>query len=769
LSAETLRELGVKPTKTPDEVIQSLPEEYFTAEFDPVVPQLEKFQDWEEDSMAENFMVAIEETDTNKDCIVSKLSVMIESNYNSLMVCMRDVHAIDLDLARTGIQVTNGRRKLKSADSLMVSGTLRITELHHLKERLLQVHAISSDMLLLKKKYDTIEKFVEDENFKLAADCCMGLLNDFQRDAYESIFCVTRLADAVQNWVPLIRHRADRALFMICGRNFNAAKYSDVIGGYLKLDLMQESMGIQLFNPSLLSGANSMGIASDSNGCIDGLAERVLRYCVSEIHHSIRNAIIEFLPVSKRANAETESVESLLKQISTESSIHAVIRLCELLCDVVHTHYLITQWHRSPFDERNNDTAYLHRCPVTDEDGDFSDDEDDGVRETLESAEERTFRSSGVGRASKSMGRLSTGGVNGPTPEDDVGDRLQLFRLAMASRNLATTRVRIWEQVELAMVTLMTCIHPSSAVAVEDFMCMAWCLRSLVRIGEEFCGAASNTILANLREKCIEYFKEIHRDTFGVFRMMVEYETWSSVPIKVNEMGGIIGIIKSNVRKRDASNTSARPKIKIPSMTRETEELRRRRTADLAAKYVDAGVSPMRAGDDGPDASMFMSFAKYGNPFRFIILDEDQPTPTSGGDEELGASPHTSSNTNAASSPHHYSSLGNEFLSVLLEEDSLIPKSRRAQERSSAVVVTQSALNGLAKFTGKYLLMMHLMSPAASEIFQGLQQLFEYYLFAVFDGFVPAEDRQTVLYPPHRTSPFSSPPIQAKDFEVMQL
>ena len=41
-----------------------------------------------------------------------------------------------------------------------------------------------------------------------------------------------------------------------------------------------------------------------------------------------------------------------------------VVRSCELLADAIHTHYLITQWHSTPFDERNGDVLFLHRCPV---------------------------------------------------------------------------------------------------------------------------------------------------------------------------------------------------------------------------------------------------------------------------------------------------------------------------------------------------------------------------------------------------------------------
>ena len=46
------------------------------------------------------FMAAIEDTDTDKDVILSKLASMIESHYNEIMECMRDmcVHLTSINL-----------------------------------------------------------------------------------------------------------------------------------------------------------------------------------------------------------------------------------------------------------------------------------------------------------------------------------------------------------------------------------------------------------------------------------------------------------------------------------------------------------------------------------------------------------------------------------------------------------------------------------------------------------------------------------------------
>ena len=763
--------------KTQEEIIASLNDGYFTPDFDPVAMHLEKVQQWAEIDMSENFMHAIEETDTNKDVVVSKLSVMIESNYNELMNCMRDVHAIDIDLARAGIQVTNGRRKLNTADRLIVSGTLKIQELHLMKQRLVEVEKISGAVLKLKKSFKEVHSLMNAGDLGKSALCAYDLLISLQDEVYEHIFSVAHLGESVQNLIPAIRFKTDHALFKNCSRNFTTEKYADIISSYLMLDVMQETMGVQVVDAST---AHSGGIFQQEKGsCTDGLAERIVRFMTVDVENCVREAIVEFLPEARRlhwgqfAGRMDESNAPLAAMIEDVTgdlyAVQSVVRTCEFLAAVIHTHYLITQWHRLPFDERSKDPAFLHRCPnelftdgLSDNEAD-SDSEDEKDRSHEEGDE-------GAGSNKKSNKKKNSrlaNFVESGIPTEDVGERLRKARLSLASQNLARSRPRIWAKVESAVVLVLNSVHPTSAVSVEDFLSMIWSLQSLMRIGQEFCGLQSNRILSTMREKCVEYFSEIHSDSYEHMRAMIENETWSSVPVRVSDMGGIIGIIKSNVRKRDTMKAAAeKSRIRLQGMIRETEELRRKKTAALAAKYASDKKTPEDGGSVAHDSeeievTQLMSFHKHGNPLHFTVYSDEEVALAS---DESGV-PSIVHASGSGSAPY-FSPIGSDFLSLLLEEDTNVPKSRRAQERSSAVVVTQSALNGLARYTGKYLLMMHLMSAASMDIFMGLKQLFEYYLCAVFNGFVPLEDRKNVLLPPARISPFAQPPMQAQDFDV---
>lgn len=67
-------------------------------------------------------MNKIEEADTDKDVIISHLTTMIESNYDELLDCMTNIQSIHVDLCKAGIQISHGRRKIRSASEILYSG-----------------------------------------------------------------------------------------------------------------------------------------------------------------------------------------------------------------------------------------------------------------------------------------------------------------------------------------------------------------------------------------------------------------------------------------------------------------------------------------------------------------------------------------------------------------------------------------------------------------------------------------------------------------------
>lgn len=807
---------GVKASKTPQEVIHNLHEGFFDPTFDPVERQLQEISDWEEEGMMDRFMATIEETDTDKDMVLSQLAEMISLNYSDLMTCMRDVHAIDLDLARTAIQLKNSRRKLESGKKLIVTGTLDITRLQTYKENLSVVHALSEKLLSVKTRFQQMLSNIQVGDVGEAAESSFQILLTLQDESY---YCMTGLEGysvTVQRMLPTLRQKTDKALLRVVSRKFAAAEYAGIMRSYLVLDHMQESMGVRIVGSATRDGDEGDEddlLIYDDDGCMEGLARRVLRYQIADVSSCMRSTVMELVYASVNAlgggvlDLTELSQDELYRRITPDIVVRCVVRACELLADVVHTNYLITQWHRTPFDERTYEMSFLHRCPIEHGEADFSDEDSDEEEETEEGTRGRG--ASAERRPSAHSKRTHEGdailesiihesditATSELSAEDIRMQRLQTARLTDAMHALAACRLILWEEVERAIVDLFHAISPSAEIALEDFSALLWALDAMVKLGREFCCSESRELQHCLAVKSVEYANSIHNSSVMQLQQMLEVEPWRSVPIRLNEVGGIIGLIKMYVLKQQGGPDNVTGRIRIRGMLAEAAAVVEKRNSQqaanrsqLAAKYtqqsspVSSSAAANTTGDGSDSAniteddldsgsSMLMEFHAKGNPLHFMTAGQTEDD----GEGQNGtvAAPQSlqrESSTGSVVSGGGGSggtevNLMMEALSKLFEDDSALPQSRRAQQQSSAMVVTQTSLNGLAKFTGRYMQMMQLMPSAAPEIFSGLCQLFDLYLCAVFVGFVSSEERQKVFTKnPHRS--VAPPPLQAKEFEV---
>jgi hypothetical protein len=258
--------------------------------------------------------------------------------------------------------------------------------------------------------------------------------------------------------------------------------------------------------------------------------------------------------------------------------------------------------------------------------------------------------------------------------------------------------------------------------------------------------------------KSQEYFQNFHCESFQTLRDMVEAESWHNFPIDLEERRGIIGIIQG-VLLRDSSRlgmiyfepSSGGSSLSSPSQ---------RMDPTLSGGGGDAAVS----------ASMLSRFATEGNPFHVAAATRDgeaqvDSSITSSSPGEGVGKGEGSIVGSAVSRPS--SSSDNCFWSLLTRDDwSSAVSKRQHQQQQASMIVTQVALNGIAKYVAKYLLLMYLLPSTAPLIFEQLTDLFNYYVCAVFNGFMPIEEKQRFLAAPTKIN--ASPPDQSKEYEVLR-
>ena len=330
---------------------------------------------------------------------------------------------------------------------------------------------------------------------------------------------------------------------------------------------------------------------------------------------------------------------------------------------------------------------------------------------------------------------------------------------------------------------------PSSA-SCEDFLNIIKTVNKMAQLGLEFCGSDSSALLSCLTERSKSYFTSMHIEAMQVLNLMVESESWEVVNINLKDVGGVLGILKKSV---------------IVSSRRKSKTAKRKNTD-----------------------SILVSFAKYGNPFtsetevekedvvksklRLEPVDEEEEEEEErggGGDGEICnglKNKNKNKNKNGNENDNTKNGDGKEgdmkldknnddneeeevedeveeeieigFGSSTTDRFNLIAFDRfmspdsnellhtpSTSTSTSTDIVTQTSLNGLARYTGRYLQLMFLLPLTAPDIFTALCSLFDYYLCAVYTGFVCVE-KQTILKRHKLSRTAASAPDKSHETEV---
>lgn len=117
--------------------------------------------------------------------------------------------------------------------------------------------------------------------------------------------------------------------------------------------------------------------------CVDEIAKSILYELFGGERSSPRK------PKIKSAVSTTRSTTSISDQM-----IESIRCAYERLTKLMHTYYLIVQWHRDPFNPSNDDLRYLHRCGIDDDDDDdLAEDDDDDVSSDVTSPRNKSLLS----------------------------------------------------------------------------------------------------------------------------------------------------------------------------------------------------------------------------------------------------------------------------------------------------------------------------------------------------------------------------------------
>eukprot|EP00731_Ephydatia_muelleri_P034617 Em0068g12a len=245
---------------------------------------------------------------------------------------------------------------------------------------------------------------------------------------------------------------------------------------------------------------------------------------------------------------------------------------------------------------------------------------------------------------------------------------------------------RVWSDVQQKIRPCLLGVE-ISRFKYDDFIRILAIVRRIIAIGLEFCGEGSEPLQDCMRQQSLQYFKTYHRGRLEELRLFLENEAWELCPVRANF--SIYSLKEFRFMQKSPSSESSLKKAAVPSRTDTGSMFNRLKATDNPFGEVDDD-------DEGEDVMEASQFDEAGS---------DEETSSA----DTSASPSTS----LASTPSHH---------------------HKTHSAPKGPILANPTLTVLRLF-GNYMQIMTVLEPIAFDVLECLSQLFDYYLYAIYDVF----------------------------------
>lgn len=672
----TARSMSVLVPQPNEEVLDALDARFFTASFDSVAYMLENLP--ESKNELDVFMrTEISAVDVAKDVILTKLQDEVRANYSALAQGMKVVQDVDLDLIRAQIHVKNGRRLLATAKTDLILSSLEIVKTKRNRDRVCEIIYLGSQIVRFFNDEEEMNLALHEHQFINAVDICVDLRKKLSQKEFEGISILNEIRLRLQDFIPKLRVQFDQSLRKVAG-HFDPLEYKELLQAYITLADHSENLGFEFSSYTL-------------NDVLSKIPEIIIR-SVDDMINMFTRRISE--PVSPEKNElrskkvslddcngnKSGNVADTMRSPSSQT-VENIKRCYEHLTDLMHTYYLLVQWHRDPFNPRNEDIAYLHRCGIDDDDDDDDDesDEEDNYDEGGDYYDHSLKRSQGKLKGPEQASQRSRNGT--------LGHSGYLYDQVLCETGITLLRYRkiVWENIQHNVLELFERLDMTYGYKMEHIIALSLATTAFTEIGEEFTGAPSSKIRSVVRIKCEQYLHVFHDDNIELARMLLDTEKWLRVTASNNDGDNNASILRL-IEKRSGYEF----------------ELKVREKATANPIY---------------SRRVFPSFYKEGNPF------------------DAANSMEWLTMKQGVRFYHEIDANNKVFQRVNDNQEPLVMNTSE-----SDFVLTSSSLAGYVRLCGVYLKMMEHLPHIAWDIFCSLNNLFEFNLYAVFTSFLFVDD-----------------------------
>jgi hypothetical protein len=275
-------------------------------------------------------------------------------------------------------------------------------------------------------------------------------------------------------------------------------------------------------------------------------------------------------------------------------------------------------------------------------------------------------------------------GAAGAAAADGDADDTDAKFLASVADSLLRFRKTMWDKMQRKVAAILSTSQLSN-YKIDDFLHVLDSVYRFIAIGEAFSGCDSDHMRRSIKSQSKQYFENMHKARMEDLSIMLSNEQWHPCPVA------------------------------------DDFEL------DQIKEFMPPAPTTLTGGaSDAHDADhIFGEHARSGNPFGRAAMEaaaaaavkarraaQHAPAPAAAGAAAAAA-------TAAAAASAAASASGAED----------------TEESEKRNFLTSTSIN-VAKYIGKYVQMMQILEPISYQVFVGLEQLYNFYLFAVHKFFI---------------------------------
>ncbi|KAL4334514.1 hypothetical protein GQ457_07G042450 [Hibiscus cannabinus] len=686
-SEELISIYGSKPQSP---IVEEIEEEFYEEEFDPIKHVLEHIPS--EENELEYFEKQATLRLAQLDRVAEHLSRNVMEHHEVMVKGMHLVRELEKDLKIANVICRNGRRHLNSSMN-EVSRDLVVNTDSKKKQALMHLLPVLAELLHARDMQVALESLVEEGNFCKA----FQVLSEYLQllDSFSELSAIQEMSHGVEVWLGRTLQKLDSLLLGVC-QEFKEEGYLTVVDAYALI------------------------------GDVSGLAEKIQSFFMQEViseTHSVLKSIVLHEDQDVHMQNSRLTYSDLCHQIPESKFRQCLLRTLTFLFKLMCCYHEIMA-----FQPENK----VLECSIT------NDELMEDQRPDSSSIKESTTAlpsSDASERMDSGSGEPVSEGRNGEYATSSSGSpwyQLRKEAITFVSQTLQRGRKNLWQLMTSRVLVLLSA-SAAASTSIHQFLKSYDDLNTFILAGEAFCGVEAFEFWQKLKGVCGNYFAAFHRQSVSALKMVLERETWLTLPPEAAEIITFAGLVGDGAPLMAASGG---------------------RSSNSRVLCTDKSANKV---DTDSKKSGFSPWLTNGNPFLLKVScsykETHNPSPLNGATSGLfdGNADNIHGDVSPLNDDENYINGSNsiseeeneDLLADFIDEDSQLPSriskpilSRGYSFHSNDDFAAQTGSSlCVLRSMDKYARLMQKLELVNIEFFKGICQLFEMFFLYIFETF----------------------------------